>query len=194
MGANRLLPPSLRAAYGWKLFYPDSTRGTRTSVWKRVVAYALSPLWPSLTLDRPRFGQNALSHDPEVMARYMADPLVHPKASLRLYVEAQRTIRQLPLIVERLRLPVLVMQAGNDHVVSAEATRRIFQWIGAKDKVLKIYEGYYHEILHETEKDVVHQELLGWLRQRVPAIAASSLPPGQAEPPVAPPGAPRPPG
>jgi alpha-beta hydrolase superfamily lysophospholipase len=41
--------------------------------------------------------------------------------------------------------------------------------IGSPDKQCKAYEGLYHEILNEPEREQVIAQLLDWLGARVPA-------------------------
>jgi alpha-beta hydrolase superfamily lysophospholipase len=133
--------------------------------WKRAVARLVSPLWPSLTLKRPHIGGAMISHDPDIAARYDADPLIHGWASLRFYTEFRRVAAQLPQLLPRVTVPALVLQAGDDHVVSADATRRLFPLIGASDKHLIVYDGYYHEVLNEVDRARVRTDLLTWLRR-----------------------------
>jgi alpha-beta hydrolase superfamily lysophospholipase len=39
--------------------------------------------------------------------------------------------------------------------------------IPAKDKTLRIYEGGYHELLNDLEKDRVEAELFDWLLAKI---------------------------
>ena len=131
--------------------------------WQRLLARFLSPLWPSLTLERPRQTGAALSHDPQVETRYLNDPLVHFRASVRLYTEIQDRCGELPRELPKLKVPLLLMQAGSDRVVSPEAVKRLFPWVGSKQKRLILYEGFYHELFNEVEKERVFRDLLGFL-------------------------------
>ena len=131
--------------------------------WQRLLARLLSPLWPSLTLERPRQTGAALSHDPQVEARYQSDPLVHFRASVRLYTEIQDRCGALPRELPKLKVPLLLMQAGSDRVVSPEAVKRLFPAVGSARKQLILYEGFYHELFNEVEKERVFRDLLGFL-------------------------------
>ncbi len=133
--------------------------------WKRWLAYGLSPLWPSLTVNRPRIGGEVLSHDPEAVTRYERDPLIHHKASLRFYTELTARFRALPQILPQLKVPILVLRAGADRVVSPEVTARYFSFLGAPTKQLITYDGYYHELFNEAGRETVFHDLLAWLRK-----------------------------
>jgi lysophospholipase len=134
--------------------------------WKHQLACGLSVLWPSFSMARPVNAASVLSHDPQVGPRYLNDPLVHFKVSCRFYTEMRRHLEQLPRVLPQLTVPVLVLQAGDDRVASAEATRRLFSLIGSVQKQLIVHEGYYHEILNEVGKERVIHDLVTWLRSR----------------------------
>jgi lysophospholipase len=143
----------------WELSVP-------VPAWKKAAAFALSPVWPSMILKRPKIAGGMLTHDAEIAAAYDADPLVHEWASLRFYTEFRRVAAQMPRLLPGITAPALVLQAGDDRVVSAEATRRLFPLIGSADKQLIVYEGLHHEILNERERARVRADLLAWLRAR----------------------------
>ncbi len=136
----------------------------RVPLWKRILANYLLPVWPSLTMDRPQVGEAVLSHDLQITVLYRSDPLVHPKASVRLYAELQRRFKELPLVLPQLTVPLLVLQAGADRVSSPKAVEQLFPSIGSTQKKLITYDGYYHEVLHEVDKERVFQDLVTWLR------------------------------
>ena len=116
-------------------------------------------------IERPRIGGGMISHDPEMAAAYDADPLIHGWASPRFYTEFLRTAALLPKLLPRITCPTLVLQAGDDHVVSFETTQRLFPLIGSADKQLIVYDGFYHEVLNELERKRVRADLLQWLRR-----------------------------
>lgn len=159
----------------YAIAYPETIRclvlssplwglSVRVPLWKHLCACCLSPFWPSLTMERPRVGESGLSHDPEVGRRYLGDPLVHFWASARLYTELQRKFRELPKQLAELKIPVLLLQAGEDHIASARAVKNLFEKIGSLQKRLIVYEGYYHEVFNEVEKERVFEDVTSWLR------------------------------
>ena len=59
-------------------------------------------------------------------------------------------------------LPLLLMHGAADPILSAKASQEFAQKAG--DKVtLKIWDGLYHEIHNEPEKDQVFAYMLDWL-------------------------------
>ena len=159
--------------------YPDTLRclvlssptwglNVRIPLWKRIIGRLLSPLWPSLTMERPRIEGDVLSHDSQVAAQYTNDPLVHFRASVRFYTELQHRLQELPRALEQLKIPLLVLQAGDDHVASPEVVKRLFPIAGSAQKRLILYEEFFHEIFNEVGKERVFQDLLQWLKDVQP--------------------------
>jgi alpha-beta hydrolase superfamily lysophospholipase len=40
---------------------------------------------------------------------------------------------------------------------------------GSADKTLKLYEGGFHDLLNDIDKNVVMQDIKGWIGARLPA-------------------------
>jgi acylglycerol lipase len=110
-----------------------------------------------------------ISRDRAVVDAYVADPLVTSKVSTRVGVEVMAAQERAHAEAGRLRLPMLLMFGGDDHVVDIELTRR---WARAAPKEhLEVVEwdGLYHEILNEPEKDQVLERIGRWLDERLAA-------------------------
>jgi lysophospholipase len=54
--------------------------------------------------------------------------------------------------------------------------------IGSSDKTLTAYQGLYHEILNEPEREQVLDELCSWLAQRVAQPAEAATPSESRQP------------
>lgn len=93
-----------------------------------------------------------LSRDPEEVKRYRTDSLIQRRITARMAKEmfpaCNRALKQSPL----LRLPVRVLAAGEDRIVSLELAKEFFKRLGSHDKMLNIFEGFYHELLHEKDR------------------------------------------
>ena len=70
----------------------------------------------------------------------------------------------------RLGLPLLLIQAGEDRLVSASASKAFFESAGSTDKTYREYPGLYHELLNEVEPEraKVFEQLSAWLTERIP--------------------------
>jgi alpha-beta hydrolase superfamily lysophospholipase len=109
---------------------------------------------------------NAVSRDPSVVARYEADPLVHHKAiPARTLVELLGAMQGFPASAPELRLPTLVLHGTADKLVPLAATRPVYQAFGTRDRIVKLYDGLYHEVFNEPERERVTADLLRWLER-----------------------------
>ena len=57
----------------------------------------------------------------------------------------------------------MVLHGTGDVVTTAEGSRQLHARAGSEDKTLKLYDGLYHDLLHELEKDEVTADVVGWL-------------------------------
>jgi len=95
----------------------------------------------------------------------VADPLVHDRVSPRFFVEFLKETERVFQDAGRLSVPLLLLQAGEDFLVSPAASREFFERAGSREKELKVYPGHYHEIFNEPEKEQVFQDMLAWLNK-----------------------------
>ena len=108
----------------------------------------------------------AVSRDPDVVARYEADPLVHHKAiPARTLVELLGAMQGFPAQAREIRLPTLILHGTADQLVPLAATRPVYQAFGTRDRVMKLYDGLYHEVFNEPERGNVTADLFRWLER-----------------------------
>jgi len=123
----------------------------------------LLPKLPTVKLDT-----KLLSRDAEVVRKYETDPLVnHAGTRARLGAEIIRTTKRIQAEMERFALPVLIMHGTDDAIVDPEGSRQLFERAGTSDKSLKLYEGFYHEIMNEPEKERVFSDIMDWLNRHI---------------------------
>lgn len=127
------------------------------------VAGTIFPLFPVLK----EINSNKVSSDPGVAKRYNDDPLVyHGKLLAREAREINGAIRRIQKKMEEISLPLLILHGTGDRLVDIEGSRQLYARAGSKDKTIKLYEGFYHEILNEPGKDRVLADMVAWLEPR----------------------------
>jgi acylglycerol lipase len=125
-----------------------------------------------LSLVAPRLGvyeidSSLVSRDPEVVRAYDADPLNYRgKLPARTVSELSKTVSGFPERVTRLRLPMLLMHGTADTLVPPHGTEMVNERAGSQDKTIIRYDGLYHEILNEPERDRVLADIADWLDAR----------------------------
>jgi alpha-beta hydrolase superfamily lysophospholipase len=132
---------------------------------KAFLAKILSRLAPSYSTPTG-LDPNLLSRDPEVVRKYVEDPLVHAVATTRFFTEFRRAQDETMRLAHKITLPCLVLQGGADEIVDASATSHFFGKLGSSDKTLKIYDGFYHEVLNEPGKENVLNDIEVWMSTR----------------------------
>lgn len=118
------------------------------------------------------------TRDVDVQARRLADELRHDRVTARWFEETTAAMGEAFRQAPEVRAPLLLMQAGDDRIVSAEASRRFFERVGSRDKTFRLFADHYHELLDELDRAAIIDELLDWLDERVPAgaVAPTSRP------------------
>lgn len=141
----------------------------RVPLWQRVLGFLLSGLAPGFS-QPTRVDPKLLTHDAEILAAYGKDPLIFHRITASLYSVIVRGMASRRSIAESLAVPVLALQAGQDAVVSREATERFYSELKVTDRELGIYEECYHEILNETQRDQIFSRIGVWILHRADTL------------------------
>jgi alpha-beta hydrolase superfamily lysophospholipase len=105
-----------------------------------------------------------ISKDPEIVAAYHADPFVfHGNATLGLTAALVRRFDDLPQRARELRLPVLILHGTDDALTDPAGSRRLEETSGSPDQTVRYYDGLWHEIFHEPEREGPLGDLREWL-------------------------------
>ncbi len=127
----------------------------------KVIA-AIAPRLPVVPLDT-----EAVSRDPEVVARYRSDPLNYlGKVRARMGVQLLRAAGLIADELPNITLPALILHGTADRLTDPAGSQMIYDRIGSSDKTLRFYEGLYHEVFNEPEQEQVLADVAGWLETR----------------------------
>jgi acylglycerol lipase len=128
----------------------------------RIISRVLSAVTPRLPLIA--IDSSLISRDPGVVEEYQRDPLVyHGKLPARTVAELARAIDSFPDRVGTITAPTLIMYGTADRLCPTRGSVMLGKRIGAADIVVIPYEGLYHEIFNEPERDRVLDDLCSWL-------------------------------
>ncbi|MDG2461380.1 MAG: lysophospholipase [Luminiphilus sp.] len=117
----------------------------------------------------PKMGMLALnaqevSRDPEVVADYLADPLVFSgKITTSLGLEILDAMEAALVRAGALTLPVYIAHGDADVMAGPEGSSAFFEALSSDDKTLDFWPGLYHEIFHEPEAEEVIARYVKWL-------------------------------
>jgi len=111
---------------------------------------------------------SAVSQDNTVVDACLNDPLVYRgKIRIRLGMELIKTTQKLSHQMPEIRLPILIMHGTADRLSDPEGSRMLYERVGSKDKTLKLYEDFYHEIFNESGREQVFADMETWLASRI---------------------------
>jgi alpha-beta hydrolase superfamily lysophospholipase len=134
-------------------------------VLKRVVRL-ISFLFPKMGVTV--LDATAISQDKAVVGAYANDPLVYRgKITARLGVELLKTTDRLPSQIPAINLPIVIMHGTEDRLCNPEESQMLYDLVGSRDKTLKLYKGFYHEVFNEPEHLQVMADVEAWLATRI---------------------------
>ena len=126
------------------------------------VLSVLAPRLPVLKIDA-----DAISRDPEVVRAYQRDPLNHnDKLPARTLAEIMHCMEWLPRRLSAMRTPLLLLHGSDDRLCPPDGSRMVHSLATSPDKTLNIYDGLYHEVFNEPEREQVVGDLVDWIVER----------------------------
>jgi acylglycerol lipase len=110
----------------------------------------------------------AISRDPAVVKAYADDPLVfHGKTPARLASEMLKAMMRVTAETKKITLPFIVIQGSEDKLIDPAGAQMLYDQAGSKDKTLKVYQGLYHEVHNEPEREVMFKDVETWLTAHI---------------------------
>ena len=116
------------------------------------------------------------SRDRLVVEAMNNDPLIkgesEPTQTAKVMIDAaSRLNEEFPFI----KLPVLILHGTNDKATNPSGSQFFYDHAGSTDKTLKLYEGHYHDLLNDLDKEMVMADINNWIDARVPVISTKSV-------------------
>lgn len=126
-------------------------------------------------IENPRTKFDWLSRDTEQVDKYIADPLCGFVGKIGLYHDMMQGIK---FITDKKNIaqmnkekPVYFMSGDGDPVgdygKGVERAYKAFCDAGLHDVFMRLYPGGRHEMLNETNKEQVYQDILSWLNEKI---------------------------
>lgn len=133
---------------------------------KAILGKAIGSILPDLPIEA--IDAAAVSRDPQVVADYQADPLVHrgkvpAGIGKALLLVGENMHRMAPGITA----PLLVVHGAEDSLVAADGSRSLVEHVGSRDVELTVYPELFHEVFNEPERDQVIDDVVEWIQARL---------------------------
>lgn len=136
---------------------------------QKLLLAVLPAIAPNLRINNG-LNPDYISHDVQVVRKYLADPLVHAKISARLAKFIASAGPATVAAADKWETPTLLMYAGADKLVNPAGSRAFAEAAaggpGAKVLTVKCFDELYHEIFNEPDAAPVFATLKAWLNSR----------------------------
>ena len=131
--------------------------------WKIILAKLSSSIWP--TLSQPtELELDALSRNKEVIRKYENDELVHDRITSAFFVNVHFAGQYAIDHANEIKSPLLVMHGMEDRLTSPTGSQDFASNSG--DNVhLKMWNGLYHELHNEPEKQEIFNYEIEWMNK-----------------------------
>lgn len=107
-----------------------------------------------------------MSSDSQMVEETRGDPLCARVATPRWYAGQLRAQHRVMENAASFRLPLLVLAAGADPIADPAAAERFVQNAGSVDKTYRLHPGLLHELLRESGREQIFQDILAWITSR----------------------------
>jgi alpha-beta hydrolase superfamily lysophospholipase len=117
-----------------------------------------------------KLNNETFSRDPKAVEAMNNDPLianeVQPAETMAAMVRADERLKQEFSLIT---LPVLILHGTLDKNAKPSGSQHFYDRAGSTDKTLKLYEGYFHDLLNDIDKEVVMADIQQWIDAHIPA-------------------------
>jgi len=116
------------------------------------------------------------SRDPIVVDSMNKDPLImgeiQPVQTAKVMIDAATRLNEEFSLI---KLPVLILHGTEDKATNPSGSQFFYDTTGSTDKTLKLYQGHYHDLLNDIDKEIVMADINDWIDVRVPAMQTKSV-------------------
>ncbi len=111
---------------------------------------------------------NLISRDSKEVEKYNNDPLNY-RGGIRARVGAEmlKAIQHVEANSAQFKNPVLIMHGTADGITAPRGSQALHDGASSADKTLRMWDGLYHELQNEPEKEEVIGEMIAWMDDRV---------------------------
>ena len=131
--------------------------------WKIILAKLSSSIWP--TLSQPtELELDALSRNKEVIRKYENDERVHDQITSAFFINVHFAGQYVIDHANEIKTPLLVMHGMEDRLTSPKGSQE-FASNSGENVHLKIWDGLYHELHNEPEKQEIFNYEMEWMNK-----------------------------
>jgi acylglycerol lipase len=115
------------------------------------------------------------SRDPIAVQAMNEDSLIAGETQpIQTAAEMVRADERLETEFPRITLPLLILHGTADKVTKFTGSQLFYERAGSPDKTIKLYEGHFHDLLNDLDKDSVIADIKSWIAARLPATRSAA--------------------
>ena len=107
-----------------------------------------------------------LTHDAEQAKKYADDPLITRAIAVNVLLDLYDVSERIVADAGAIRVPALVLSGGADWVVDVGEQKKFFERLGSTKKKFRIFDGMYHDLLHEAGRADVLAEIRAFINEQ----------------------------
>src|SRR5439155_15622799 len=116
------------------------------------------------------------SRDPQAVARMNSDALIAKDSQpAETAAEMLKAADRLKENMPNFTVPVLIIHGTADKARRTAGSQHFYNNAASTDKTLKLYEGHYHDLLNDVDREKVIADIQNWLDQRLTAEASRGI-------------------
>lgn len=154
---------------GMLLLSPAFVPQIRIPKWQRKIGARLHRILPRLTVSH-RVGREAFTRDQEELAKLNGDTLFHDRISIAAGREIFSNLELTGGFPSRIHIPMFLAAGSADSVCDPRATRWFADRLSSVDKQCRMYDGMYHDLLHDIGREIVAADIAEWIRARAAEV------------------------
>lgn len=121
------------------------------------------PRFKALKLDPKK-----ISRIPEEVEKYLNDPLVYTQpVPARTGHELLKMMRLIQEKAANFKLPLLLIHGSADGLTNPKGSELLAEKAGSADKTYQVFQGGYHELINDSDREEVVQLICEWIEERV---------------------------
>ena len=112
------------------------------------------------------------SRDPHAVKRMNNDPLIAKESQpAETAAEMLKAAERLKANMPAFTVPVLIIHGTADKATRPAGSQYFYDHAGSADKTLRLYDGHFHDLLNDVDKEKVMSDVQAWLDARIPSAA-----------------------
>ncbi len=113
------------------------------------------------------YTKEMLTRDFKWQKKLQKDELDVKSVTAKFYFELDKAIKSMRNVVKDIKLPVFILQAGDDLLIDTEGVKEIFGQLGSNAKELEVMENFYHALSIDVDRQIVYNLILRWINKRL---------------------------